>query len=203
MLFSAIISFTVSVTKAIVTLGLAAEGLTAIGNALTAIGKTLGLIRPETQVEDLGDQALQAEEAGITPDAFDAYEDYVKAVESFQLDPEKSKQFTPEEKVKKGIELAIGVTAERFPEVSVETFSKLSTLVHDYPSIFNEKSMEVLAKKMASFSGSADDVIGYLDCTEKNQSKLANGESILTEMIKAAKPGTDAAAVRNLLNNFE
>ena len=136
MLFSAIISFTVSVTKAIVTLGLAAEGLTAIGNALTAIGKALGLIRPETQVEDLGDQALQAEEAGITPDAFDAYEDYVKAVESFQLDPEKSKQFTPAEK-------------------------------------------------------------------EKNQSKLANGESILTEMIKAAKPGTDAAAARQLLYNIE
>lgn len=116
MLFSAIISFTVSVTKAIVTLGLAAEGLTAIGNALTAIGKALGLIRPETQVENLGDQALQAEEAGITPDAFDAYEDYVKAVESFQLDPEKSKQFTPEEKVKKGSSWPLVSQQKDFPK---------------------------------------------------------------------------------------
>lgn len=199
MLISGIVAFAVSATKAIASLGLVVEGLKALGNILTVIGKALGLIKPETQVDELGDKALQAEEAGITPDKFETYSAYVKAIDGFQLDPEKSKQISLEQKVEKGIEVTVGVAKEKFPEISVETFGRLGCLIEKYPSVFTEESMQVLTQKMKANSNCVEDVVGYLDHTEKNQERLEGAEKILTEMIKIANPGTDDGAARRQL----
>ena len=202
MLISGIVSFAVATTKAVATLGLVVEGLKALGNILTVIGKALGLIKPETQVDELGDKALQAEEAGITPDQFETYSAYVKAIDGFQVDPEKSKQTSLEQKVEKGIELTIGIAKEKFPEISVETFSKLGALIEKYPNVFTEDSMLVLTQKMEMDSDCVENVAGYLDRTEKNQDRLEGAEQILTEMIKVAVPGTDDDAARRQLYNM-
>lgn len=198
-MLSAIVTFAVTAAKAVAALGLAVEGLKALGNILTVIGKALGLIKPETQVDELGDKALQAEEKGITPDQFETYEKYVKAIEGFQLDPEKSRETTLEEKVEKGIELTVGVIREKFPELSVETVAKLGALIERYPTVFTEDSMRVFTKDMISDPSCAEKVIGYLDHTEKNQDHLAGAERILTEMIKTADPSMDDGAVRRQL----
>lgn len=199
MMISSIVSFAVGVTKAVAALGLVVEGLKALGNILTVVGKALGLIKPETQIDELGDKALQAEESGITPDKFETYNAYVKAIDGFQVDPEKSKQTTLEQKVEKGIELAIGITKEKFPEISVETLTKLGILINKTPTVFTEDSMRVLTREMESDSSCIDSVIGYLDRTEKNQDRLEDAESILTEMIKIAVPGADDNAARRQL----
>lgn len=201
-MLSAIVSFAVTATQAIAALGLAVEGLKALGNILTVIGKALGLIKPETQVDELGDKALQAEEAGITPDQFETYEAYVKAIEGFQLDPEKSRETTLNEKVEKGIELTAGVTREKFPELSVETVAKLGALIEKHPTVFTEDSMRIFTKDMVSDPSCVEKVIGYLDHTEKNQDRLEGAEQVLTEMIKAADPGMDDSAVRRQVYNL-
>lgn len=202
MLISGIVSFAVATTKAVATLGLVVEGLKALGNILTVIGKALGIIKPETQVDELGDKALQAEEAGITPDQFETYSAYVKAIDGFQVDPEKSNQTSLEQKVEKGIELTIGIAKEKFPEISVETFSKLGVLIEKYPNVFTEDSMLVLTQNMEMDSDCVENVAGYLDRTEKNQDRLEGAEQILTEMIKVAVPGTDDDAARRQLYNM-
>ena len=202
MLISGIVSFAISATKAIASLGLVVEGLKALGNVLTVIGKALGLIKPETQVDELGDKALQAEEAGITPDKFETYSAYVRAIDGFQVDPERSKKISLEEKVEKGIELTIGIAKERFPEISTETFTKFSNNIKKHPTVFTENSMQILAKEMESDSNCIENVVGYLDHTEKNQDRLEGAESILTEMIKVAVPGTDDSAARRQLYNI-
>ncbi|MDY6294970.1 MAG: hypothetical protein SPL45_01550, partial [Schwartzia succinivorans] len=70
---------------------------------IMGILKGLGLIKPEEDVEDLGDKALQAEEEGITPEKYDSYEEYLKAVEEFEIDPEKSKEIDEGKKLEKGV----------------------------------------------------------------------------------------------------
>lgn len=116
---AAIAAAATTVTKALAVVGLAVQGLRVIGNVLTSLGKALGLIKPETKVEDLGDKAIQSE---YNPENFDSYADYVKAVEAYDLDPEKSKLTTEEEKIKKGMELAAGVTIEKYQDFPIEEF---------------------------------------------------------------------------------
>ena len=86
------------VVKAIAVADIAIKTLKVVGNAFVKLGKTLGLIKPETKVEDLGDKAIQSE---YKPEDYNSYAEYVKAVEDYKLDPEKSKNISEEEKIKK------------------------------------------------------------------------------------------------------
>ena len=95
-----IVATAITVTSKLMEVGLAVQGLKVIGNVLMSLGKALGLIKPETNVTDLGDKALQSE---YNPEDFNSYEDYVNAVEKYDLDPEKSKLTTEEDKIKKGM----------------------------------------------------------------------------------------------------
>lgn len=105
-----IISAVGSFTQALGMAKLAIDGLKIVASAIITIGKALGLIKPETKVDELGDKAIQSE---FKPEDFDTYEQYVKAVEEYDLDPEKSKEISEEEKLAKGAELSAGVTIER------------------------------------------------------------------------------------------
>lgn len=58
----AIVTAAVTVSKALAVVGLAGQGLKVIGNAIASIAKALGIIKPERDVEEIGDRALQAEE---------------------------------------------------------------------------------------------------------------------------------------------
>ena len=84
------------VVKAIAIADIAIKTLKVVGNALVKLGKTLGLIKPEAKVEDLGDKAIQSE---YKPEDYNSYAEYVKAVEDYKLDPEKSKNISEEEKI--------------------------------------------------------------------------------------------------------
>ena len=71
---SALAAGAVAVSKALGVVWLAAQGLKIIGNAVASVAKTLGIIKPETDVEEIGDRALQAEHQGILPENFGSYE---------------------------------------------------------------------------------------------------------------------------------
>lgn len=74
----AITAAAVSVTKALAVVGLAVEGLKVIGNAIASIAKELGIIKPDRDIEEFGDRALQAEEKGITPDKYSSLKNGLK-----------------------------------------------------------------------------------------------------------------------------
>ena len=93
--------------------------LKAVANVVMNICQTLGLIKPEEKVEDLGDKAIQAGDEGIKPENYANYQDYVKAVQDFQVDPEKSKHITPEEKMAKALEVQANLLVEKAPELGV------------------------------------------------------------------------------------
>ena len=193
-----IVSAAVTVTKALAVVGLAVNGLKALGNALMGIAKAVGLIQPEMNVEDLGDKALQAEEEGIKPENFNSYAEYVKAVEGFKVDPEKSKQLTEEEKVKKGIELTTGVTVERFEGFPIEEFF---TYAGKNPEYFTEAKMKELGKLMEVDGKYVSDVLNYMNGTEKNDFSLGKTIDTLTKIEKKVNPNiSDDDALDIVLN---
>ena len=71
-----------------------------VSKAIQAIGRALGIIKDKDQIEDLGDRALQAEEKGITPDKYSTFDEFKQALDNFELNPDKTKATSLEEKEK-------------------------------------------------------------------------------------------------------
>lgn len=181
-ILTTIISAVAAVTKALGIVGMAIQGLKAIGNALVSLGKALGLIKPETQVEDLGDKALQSE---YNPDDFDSYADYVKAVEDYELDPEKSKLTTEEKKIEKGLELATGVAVEKYNDLPMEDFCIAVGKNLDY---FTEAKLGEIGKLIVKDDQNIKNILNYINGSEKNSNRIQSTIDMLVGVEKSVSP---------------
>ena len=173
---------------------LALQGLKSLAAPLLELGKELGLIEPETDVEDLGDKAIQSD---LKPDDFDCYEEYLKAVEDYKLDPEKSKLSTEEKKIQKGIELTVGVMIDKYQDFSMDKFINL---IGHNQNFFTEAKMGEIAKVIKTDGQSITDILHYVDGTEKNSTKLQGTVDTLLEIEKNTNPGiSDKEAFKNVM----
>ena len=182
------------VMKGLAVGGLALQGLKSLAAPLLELGKELGLIEPETDVEDLGDKAIQSD---LNPDDFDCYEEYLKAVEDYKLDPEKSKLSTEEKKIQKGIELTVGVMIDKYQEFPMGEF--INMIGHNQ-SFFTESKMGELAIVIKTDGQSISDILHYVDGTEKNSTKIQGTVDTLLEIEKNTNPGlSDKEAFKNVM----
>ena len=182
------------VMKGLAVAGLALQGLKSLAAPLLELGKELGLIEPETDVEDLGDRAIQSD---LNPDDFDCYEEYLKAVEDYKLDPEKSKLSTEEEKIQKGIDLTVGVMIDKYQEFPMGEF--INMIGHNQ-SFFTESKMGELAIVIKTDGQSISDILHYVDGTEKNSTKIQGAVDTLLEIEKNTNPGlSDKEAFKNVM----
>lgn len=182
------------VMKGLAVAGLALQGLRSLAAPLLELGKELGLIEPETDVEDLGDKAIQSD---LNPDDFDCYEEYLKAVEDYKLDPEKSKLSTEEKKIQKGIELTVGVMIDKYQEFPMGEF--INMIGHNQ-SFFTESKMGELAIVIKTDGQSISDILHYVDGTEKNSTKIQGTVDTLLEIEKNTNPGlSDKEAFKNVM----
>ena len=173
---------------------LALQGLKSLATPLLELGKELGLIEPETDVEDLGDKAIQSD---LKPDDFDCYEKYLKAVEDYKLDPEKSKLSTEEKKIQKGIELTVGVMIDKYQDFSMDKF--INMIGHNQ-NFFTEAKMGEIAKVIKTYGQSITDILHYVDGTEKNSTKIQGTVDTLLEIEKNTNPGiSDKEAFKNVM----
>ena len=196
--FSGVIAaFTTAVAgvmKGLAVAGLALQGLKSLAAPLLELGKELRLIEPETDVEDLGDKAMQSD---LKPDDFDCYEEYLKAVEDYKLDPEKSKMSTEEKKIQKGIELTVGVMIEKYQDFPMGEF--INMIGHNQ-SFFTESKMGELAKVIKTDGQSITDILHYVDGTEKNSTKIQGTVDTLLGIEKNTNPGiSDKEAFKNVM----
>ena len=184
-ILTTIASVGTALVKSLAIIGMAIQGLKVIGNVLIGIAKALGIIKPETDVRELGDKALQAEEAGMKPENYPSFAEYVKAVDNFTLDPEKSKLTTEEEKLGKGIELGCGVMVEKFPELPIKEFSEF---MGKNPEYFNAGKIAALFDLAAKDGKTFTEVVGYMTGKEKQYEKIDSAVSALTKIEKIANP---------------
>nr|WP_315060091.1 hypothetical protein [uncultured Lysinibacillus sp.] len=90
-----------------------ATSVSAIATAVSAVSHAFGLTKT-TNPEQLGDKALQADEDGIHPDNYDTFQEYLDAVEEFEIDPEKSKKWTKEEKEMRALQISSTLLIDKF-----------------------------------------------------------------------------------------
>lgn len=196
MIIGAIISAAAAVTEVLSTLYLGVQGIKLIANLLTSLAKMLGLVE-ESNPEQLGDKALQAEEAGITPETCSTYEEYLEKVEKFEIDPIASKKYTEEQKVLKGAELSAGIILESFPEIPVQTFVET---VDKKPEFFTADWIKACTDTVAD-SEDLELITGYISETEKNTEKLDSATDMLVKIEKALDSTiSDDQAFRNVVS---
>lgn len=63
----------------------------ALGQFANNFLQAVGILKPDEDVKQLGERALQAAQEGITPEKFDDFDDYVEALRNFEIDPDKAK----------------------------------------------------------------------------------------------------------------
>ena len=184
----AIVTAAVTVSKALAVVGLAVQGLKGIGNAIASIAKALGIIKPERDVEEIGDRALQAEEKGMTPDKYSSYEAWVKDIEKddWGYDPEKNKDMAPEKKVLKGVEVSTAVTMERFPGLPIQEFFSLAG---KNPEFFTVERMDEIGKLASADSDAFGKVVNYVTGAAKDHTTVDAASDILMDIEKAIDPG--------------
>lgn len=115
-------SFCASVGK------IAIEAISVVSNVVQAIGAALGIIPKDTNMEELGDKALQASEAGVKPENFDNYQDYINEVKNFKVDPLKSENWSKDEKLLAATGITVKGVEDKF-DLKEGSMGDLITLV--------------------------------------------------------------------------
>lgn len=183
-----IMTAAVTVSKALAVVGLAIQGLKVIGNAIASIAKALGIIKPERDIEEIGDRAFQAEEKGITPDKYSSYEAWVKDIEreDWGYDPERNKDMDLEKKVLKGVEVSIAITIERFPELPIQEFFSLAG---KNPEFFTIERMDEIGKLASNDSDAFGKVVNYITNSAKDHTTVDAASDILMDIEQIIEPG--------------
>lgn len=171
------------------------KNLLQIVNIIIGIVKGLGIVEPEENATDLGDKALQAEEAGITPENYDSYEEYLKAVEKFETNPERSAEIKEEEKLQKGAEVITATLIERYGDAVTALFS----MIAKNPDYF-EKRMPFFTEMQKSDSNTFSDITRYMSGKETDINKADSTLEKIFEVEKKVEPDTTIA---DMMKNIE
>ena len=171
------------------------KNLIQIANIIIGIVKGLGIVEPEENATDLGDKALQAEEAGITPENYDSYEEYLKAVEKFETNPERSAEINEEDKLQKGAEVITATLVERYGDPIIALFE----IVAKNPSYF-EQRMPFFTEMQKNDSNTFADITRYMSGKETDINKADETLEKIFEVEKKVDPDTTIA---DMMKNIE
>lgn len=151
--------------------------LRVLANIVEAVAEALGL--GGQKIDDIGNRAIQAEDAGYRPEDFNKYEDYVQFIKEFDLDPERSEKIPDEAKLAYGIKVIIEQIDNRF---SVDFADFLPEIWQD-PEFFNTERVTALLQSFVKADIAIHDLSDYLD-SKLNGTKTGLVEDAVLEAEK-------------------
>ena len=171
------------------------KNLIQIANIIIGIIKGLGIVSPEENATDLGDKAIQAEEAGIKPENYDSYNEYLKAVETFETNPERSAEIKEDEKLQKGAEVMTATLVERFGDPIMALFR----IIAQNPTYF-ENRMPFFTEMQKNDSNTFADIARYMTGKETD---LKRADTTLEKIFEVEKKVESDATISNLMKDIE
>lgn len=175
----------------------AGDILHAVADILTYICKKLGILPSDIQEEEMGDKAIQAKDVGITPEKFDTYQEYLKVIQDFKIDPEKSHKISTEAKLAKAMELEVLFLKEAKPEMAVLSFLGIIARHMEY---FSPEKVDALGKMLVSANDLIVNIDAVLNKGEKNPEKIEAAYEKLADIEKQIDPGiSDEEALNRAL----
>lgn len=173
---SSLSSFAVSVGSVVL------SAISTVANVIRAVGTALGVLKPHENMEDLGDRALQAADAGIQPENFSKYDEYLAEIRAFNVNPDKSKSYTTQEKLLAGVGITCKGIEEKF-ELREGSVGQLAAMTALNPSYFNAMRLE----KWIANGMDVGKVVDYFD----DKLGAADSFKVETKLIETEKQGTD------------
>lgn len=161
-----------------------------VANVVVAVCQILSILRQDESAEDLGDRALQAAENGIRPENFDRYDDYLDSIRKFEINPEKSAQYSPDTKAAAGMQVAISSLEDRF-KTPVGALYGLPILIAMNKDFFNPDRLSALLKTTHDINA----VVDYLD-GRLGRSERATVETTLLKAEQSLTPEKTLADVK-------
>ena len=159
--------------------------LATVGNIASGLLQGLGIFGKDENPEDIGDRALQAHQQDIVPEKFDNFSQYMETLRNFDLDPQKTKESTLDQKIFKGLEVGGRALEDKYnaPEGSMAGVWQLAAA---NPAYFT-------ADRFQSILGGGMDISSIVDYFE---GRLGGGEALeiedqLVEVDQHANPGKD------------
>jgi hypothetical protein len=140
---------------------LAVEVLKAIITVTVDLCKSLGIIEDMESPEELGDKALQAEEDGMESDSFESWLDYKKMLDNYQIDPERSRETSQQEKLAAAAGVLIKGIEERFGSLGSEKL--IIGKIGKDPEFFNAERVEQYVKLFKESDTDLDNAAKYFD----------------------------------------
>lgn len=137
----------------------------AVVTCANALLDALSIFRPNENVQDMGDRALQAAGKGITMDKFENFDDYIDALRKFEINPEGSEKYSDAEKLIAGLGVATAGIEDKFNS-EPGSLSNLWLLPATNPEYFTAERLKSLLENSAPIRG----ISAYLD-------KRMNGET--------------------------
>ncbi|MDE7312364.1 MAG: hypothetical protein K2N87_12215 [Eubacterium sp.] len=197
----AILASGVAISKALAVAGMAVQGLKVVGNAIASIAKALGVLKPESNVEEIGDRAMQAEEQGIRPEDFDTYEAWVREIEEedWGYDPEKNRNMEPEKKILKGVEVSSAVVMEKFQDLPMEDFF---VIAGTNPDFFSVDRMEEIGKLADTNPDMFGNVVKYVTGEAKDHAVVNDVTDLFMDIEKSIEPGISDERAYNKAASF-
>ena len=138
-----------------------------IARVATMVFAVLDIFKPDEGVEEVGDRAIQAEEAGINRDRFENHDEYMEALRDFDLDPQRSEEITADEKLVVGLAIG-GLGLEEKYKVNMEGMAQVWGLVAKNPTYFNADRIQALVEKGVDMKAVADNFQGKLGPTQSD-----------------------------------
>lgn len=147
-------------------LSVALEVVKVVVSVAHSVMMELGLLEPEDDLEDMGNRMLQAGEAGITPENYEKFDDYVQAIRNFDLDPEKSKKTSETEKLVAGLGFATLSLEDKFKGSDAGNLANLWLLVAKNPDFFNSDRISSILSTTTDIKSIKDYFDGKLTASE-------------------------------------
>lgn len=186
-------------------LKVAIEVLKVIANAFVELAKVLGLVKPETTTEELGDKALQYEHlSGKTIADFDDFDEYWENVGKQPLDPELSKRWSEKEKLAKATEVSIGAMENKFKDTDLDIGAYLTLFGNKLQTengAFTLKHVAAFGEILKTDEAGAKLILDYLNRKSLSGAQTDKAFEKLMELEKTVNPSiSDRDAERNIIN---
>lgn len=175
------------------------KGLISFSNMLNGFLVGLGLIKEENDVNTLGDKKIQATESGVVPENFSTYGDYLKALEDFEVDPERSLEISDDEKLKAGTQTQLEILVDKFGPDVVKDMSDLMAKNLDY----FEKRAPLYAEVQVSDSDFIPNVTQTILGKESDIEKYENTLDKMCEIEKKVEPEKSIIDVLNDIKKMQ
>lgn len=120
--------------------------LEATAKGLTAFGNALGLLETDDPVE-MGIKRIQAENAGIEPDVYDSYDEYLDAVNNFEIDEASAAEIPLEKKLLKGAQHATEAIDRKFPDSEI---LNVAEGIVENPEFYDDDRFAALAELVSN-----------------------------------------------------